>query len=180
MYKKTFFFVPVIMAIVCCIPACQPEPLPDGMPDLVVFKVKITQNGDPLPDARVRLLGKNGRWPIDGVTNGAGVALMRTQLRYPGVPCDEYRILVTKLVETPSKYKGEEEPSEEDDPAAWSQWQEKLAAEYRPTHSYVNKKYSDEETSDLSVDVFKPGSIVIDVGAPVDDLIIPAGTAPRP
>lgn len=149
------------------------------MPDLVPFQARVLQGDQPLDGAHVVFKGEMYHYLVDGVTNANGIAKMKTNGKFSGIPCDNYRIIVEKIVETPSKYQNEPIPSE-DNQEAIDELNKKRAEEYRPTHSYVEAKYGNADTSGLTVSVSQSGQIELKVGEPVDIISIPPGTAPTP
>lgn len=174
MSKKILFFAALLLGVVTL--GCNQKKLPDGMPNLFSWKVKVTQESKPLAGARVQFKGTKSAYIIEGVTDEQGVAVMKTDGKYVGVPADEYSAAVTKDVETPSKF-GDNPPS---NPNEIEKWEASRAKEYRPTHCNVNKKYRIMEKSELKASVSAIGESTFEVGAAVDDIVIPPGTAKRP
>lgn len=174
MSKKILFFAALFLGIVTL--GCNQNKLPDGMPNLVPWKSKVTQESKPLAGARVLFKGAKSAYIIEGITDEQGVAVMKTDGKYVGVPADEYSVAVTKDVDTASKF-GDDPPS---DHREIDKWQANRAKEYRPTHCYVNKKYRIVEKSELKASVSAAGESTFEVGAAVDDIVIPPGTAKRP
>ncbi|MDO5582104.1 MAG: hypothetical protein Q4G69_13325 [Planctomycetia bacterium] len=173
-----YFFAVLSVLLFACLPGCL-KPLPDGMPDLVSFQAKVVQDDKPLEGAHVVFKGEKNHFLVDGVTDSNGIAQMKTQGKFTGIPCDNYRISVEKIVRTPSKYDGIPAPPEEDQKAI-DELAKKRAAEYCPTHSYVEAKFGNVKTSGLTVNVDKAGSVDLNVGKPVDNITIPPGTAAKP
>ena len=173
MKTKIFFTVAILTALVCT--ACNNVKKPDGMPELIPFKVKVVQEGKAVEGARVVLKAEDAPYVIDGTSDAQGIVSLRTEGKYPGVPAGTYKAVVTKNVETPSQF-GDNAPVSEADQA---KWEANRAKEYRPTHCYVNKKYGDFKTTDLSVTVSGPGEAPLEVGAAVDNIVIPPGSASK-
>ena len=156
---------------------CGKKDLPDGMPSLVKFTLTITQDGKPLEGASVMLQGGDHAFAATGLTNSSGVvADIKTAGEYDGVPEGNYQVRVQKIVETPSQF-GNNIPGDDKEKAKWFADRK---TEYRPTHSYVNAKYGDFSTTDLTVTVSAGGSQTLDVGTAVDDITIPDDSAPEP
>ena len=173
--SKVLFLI--VSAVTLLALGCNGLKLPQGMPELVPCKVAVTQEGKPLEGARVQLVTEAHGYVIDGLTGADGVAVMKTSGSYTGAPAGTYKALVTKSVPTPSKF-GEDVPSKDDERATW---EKNRANEYRPTHSYVDKKYAKAKTSDLSASVDKANAEVkLEVGKAVDDITIPADSAKKP
>ena len=155
---------------------CRTEKLPDGMPPLVKFSVTVTQEGIPLPGAVVQFQNERLAYIIDGITDERGVADLKTEGKYHGIPAGQYKITVVKLIATPSRY-GEIAPMTQKERDRWTA---QRLSEYRPTHSLVHHRCSRFETTDLSVCVQDAESASLEVGAPVDDIIIPRESASAP
>lgn len=166
----------ILFLFVSCVCVSCTQPKPAGMPELIPFEIKVTQEDKPLGGAYVRLKGEKTPHLVDGVTDSNGVAKLMTQGKYRGAPVDQYTVTIKKEVETPSKYS----TSPPDDEDLLAQWEKDCAEEYRPTHNYVDKKYGDESTSGLTVSIATKGMFVFDVGKAVDDITIPKGTASSP
>ena len=124
---------------------------------------------------------------ISGKTDAEGKAVMNTQ-DHPGVPQGEFKVTVVKEVPTPSQF-GDAPPEVQGGPdvdmelaeaKAADEWRKKRENEYRPTHSYVAKKYALKETTDLTVSTVGVESVTLDVGPAVDDLSFPDDSSPTP
>ncbi len=174
MSKKITLFFALMLGVACL--GCNQTKLPDGMPNLVSWKVKVTQESKPLEGARVEFKGAKAAYVIEGITDAQGIAVMKTNGQYPGVPADDYTAAVTKEVLTLSKFEGVIPNTE----AEREQQEKERAKEYRPTHCYVNKKFGKFETSGLKASVTAAGESAFEVGAAVDDIVIPPGTAKKP
>ncbi|MDO5566108.1 MAG: hypothetical protein Q4G59_05580 [Planctomycetia bacterium] len=146
------------------------------MPELIPFEIKVTQDNKPLEGAYVSLKGEKIAYLVDGVTDSNGVATLMTQGKFRGAPADQYKVAISKRVETPSKFQS----SPPDDETLLAQWEKDRASEYRPTHNYIEKKYGDTATSGFTVSIAAKGTFVFDVGKAVDEITIPKGTSPTP
>lgn len=75
------------------------ERRPDGMPPLYPTKLTFIQAGKPLPGVRVTLFFEDENqknWPISGISDSNGVAVLKTQAIYNGVPAGRYVVCVEK------------------------------------------------------------------------------------
>lgn len=89
-----------LLAVVFLTTGCQKEDSrPDGMPELHRVSVTILQNGEPLANASIRLIPKEGTspWSSGGSTDERGVAVLRTHGKFEGVPAGSYKMTVTKI-----------------------------------------------------------------------------------
>ena len=155
---------------------CGGEKVPEGMPPLVKFSLTITQDGKALDGAAVSFQTSSHSYKVDGTTNSSGVVQLLTSGKFKGAPEGEYQVEVKKEIATESKF-GNDAPV---NPDARAKWDANRLGEYRPTHSYVDKKFGNFETSGLTVQIVKGGSASLEVGSAVDDIIIPKGSSPNP
>ena len=174
--KKTIVFFLAVMTALSFAVGCSKQKLPDGMPELVSFTLTVTQGGQPLEGAAVTLKSDAHTYVVTGLTDGKGVVDMKTSGDYAGAPAGDYKATVTKKVTTPSAFGDQAPPSDKEA----AEWQANRQKEYRPTHSYVDKKYADWGTTDLAVSIAAGGSAALEVGAAVDDLEFPEDSAKEP
>ena len=143
------------------------EKLPPDLPKLYPTVVSVIQGGEPLEGANVNLLPKdpNSRWAASGVSNSAGKVDFFTEGKYRGAPEGEYQVTVSKVFAEPSKYDGQEKPSDLDYPTWHKMLQEENAK--RAGYRLVDPKYGDRRTSplELTVGPQQPKDQQIDVGA---------------
>ena len=73
--------------------------LPPGMPKLYPCTLKITQEGEPLVSAIVKLhsQGEPIAWTVSGKTDETGTVIIFTDGYFKGAPAGEYKITVDKL-----------------------------------------------------------------------------------
>lgn len=76
---------------------CGGTERPDGLPDLVPYSVKVTYKGANVDGANVLFSPTSGEYSAAGTTDQEGVAVMKTDGQYAGVPVGEYRVSVTKI-----------------------------------------------------------------------------------
>ncbi|MDR1485002.1 MAG: hypothetical protein LBT09_09285 [Planctomycetaceae bacterium] len=132
---------------------------PVDLPALSSCKITITQKGVPLSEATVMVISKSASAKYrtaSGVTDNSGVADLRTY-GFSGVPAGEFKVVVKKTV-----LEGAEEITDKSGAKQVSGGQD---------YNLVNKKYSNEETTDLKIEI-KTGENVFsfDVGEPVHEL----------
>lgn len=76
---------------------CGGESLPEGMPSLQEVRVTVLQNGSPVSDAVVMFEPvADGQRHASGTTDADGVAVMRTDNEFDGVPAGEYAVKISK------------------------------------------------------------------------------------
>jgi hypothetical protein len=144
-----------VMPIGCGINSSRPVDLPA----LNSCKITITQNGTPLNEAAVIAIAQNTTAKYrtaTGTTDANGVAELCTY-GFSGAPVGEFNVIVKKAV-----LEGAEEITD-----AFGVKQISGGKDY----NLVNKKYSNEKTTDLKIDI-KTGEnfFSFDVGEPVHEL----------
>lgn len=86
-----------LMATIASIAGCGGQAVPEGMLELHAVQVTVSQGGSPIPDATVMFQPEdNGQWHASGVTDSDGVAVLRTNNEFDGVPPGEYGVKITK------------------------------------------------------------------------------------
>ena len=75
---------------------CSKQKRPDGMPPLHPCTIVITQDGQPLEGASVRLYSSNVLFLVSGTTDSSGTAVIRTHGEFPGAPEATYKVVVAK------------------------------------------------------------------------------------
>jgi hypothetical protein len=113
--KKTIFAA--LLIFVTIIIGCGDNSRPVDLPTLYQCTITITQDGNTLEKAIVRLESvdsTNAKYLASAITDENGVALMKTY-GYLGSPIGKYKVVVTKIVEEITEYKlskssGEKEP----------------------------------------------------------------------
>ena len=76
---------------------CGGQSLPEGMPPLQKVRVTVLQNGSPVSDATVMFQPMaDAQRHASGTTNADGVAVMRTDNQFDGVPAGEYAVKISK------------------------------------------------------------------------------------
>jgi len=86
--------------LVVAIPGCSSGRVPPaGFPRLYSCIIKITQEGEPLVDAMVKLHMQSDsiKWTVNGKTDETGTATIYTDGYFKGVPAGEYKVTVEKL-----------------------------------------------------------------------------------
>jgi hypothetical protein len=83
---------------------------PDDLPQLYPCKIKILFKNEPVAETSVSLVSSDSKWGALGVTGNSGVAEMKTQGVYPGVPAGQFKVLVSKYEIT---HRGDEIPPDE-------------------------------------------------------------------
>ena len=144
------FLIPVFG--VAMFSGCFGPPKPDGLPPTHPCVITITQSGEPLASASVRMKSEDESlqgWLVAGFTGEDGKARMWTHGKWEGAPLGKFKVTVEKF-----QNEGPEE---------------------NPTGVYliVAKKYTEVDTTDLEMEVVKKGKneMTFDVGAPVKDRV---------
>ncbi|MDR3196596.1 MAG: hypothetical protein LBU34_01900 [Planctomycetaceae bacterium] len=83
---------------------------PDDLPQLYPCKIKILFKNEPQTGTSVSLVSQDNKWGAIGVTGNNGVAEMKTQGVYPGVPAGRFKVLVSRYEVTS---RGDEIPPDE-------------------------------------------------------------------
>ena len=163
--NRTLASLIVLLSMVFLMTGCWGEPRPAGMPKLYPASIVVTQEGTPLEGASVLLFPEdsaNSQWGPGGTTDASGVAVLRTNGKYPGAPLGSYKVAVSKI-------DFEEHPHPEwanlpeDDPNHWKyiQIQENL----KP-FSAVDSKCGSVADTPLRVEITASGkSYPIDAGS---------------
>jgi len=134
------------------------EKLPPGMPTPVRCEIFVTQDGNPLEGAMVRLLPMDGgTWVAIGSTDASGKATVYTMDRYKGAVPGKYKVAVNKS-ET------------EEVPPAGSEAYRRIESRGGSLDSFnlVEEQYGDAQTTPLEIEV-KRGmpTHMVDVGEAV-------------
>ncbi|MCL2304602.1 MAG: hypothetical protein FWC43_04595 [Planctomycetaceae bacterium] len=143
------------------------------MPELFSCKITITQGGQPLQDALVDLAPEEAAlgWTITGITDAKGIATIKTQGIYDGVPAGAYKVCVSKAESAPSKFPPPTE-SATAAPAAWDEWRRNVETEIVPRYSLVKPEYNDKTQTPHSITVTKgKNNATFDVGEAIKEEI---------
>lgn len=77
------------------------EKLPPGIPRLTPCAITVTMDGKPMPEARVflRTANENAQsdWSGAGITDSSGVAHLKTNGQYKGVPAGKYKVCIRRI-----------------------------------------------------------------------------------
>ena len=146
---------------------CEKAQRPDGFPALFPCKITITQGGQPLEGAFVRLMpeDKAFQWTISGKTGANGVANISTHTNYPGAPEGTFKVCVSKVQETPSQFP----PPAKDAPYEdWEAWRGHTNSEYCPKYNLIKPEYDNDAETPHSITIGKgKNSQTFDVGESV-------------
>ena len=87
---------------------------PADLPRLYPCKIKIVdKSGDAVEDASVVAINSDSKWASIGQTGSDGIAVLKTNGTYPGVPVGMYKILVTKYSVTVTAKSSDPEQGDE-------------------------------------------------------------------
>ena len=141
---------------------CGGPQRPDGLPTLYPCELTITQSGNPLEGASVRLVRETGTndWAITGRTDANGVVKIFTH-DFAGAPEGTFKVLVSKTALTESNIPKPAEGASMDE---WNQYQES-----KTSVSYVKPEYDSVKTSPHSITIVQgKNKETFDVGEPVE------------
>jgi len=158
-----FFLLPGL-AVVVIVSGCSGPQKPSDLPTLYPCKITVIQDGKPLHDAMVFVRPQDGslRFVIGGKTDAKGVAVVKVDGQWEGVPEGEFIVSISKIV-TPSDL---ETPNETTPLNERRRMQEQAVQQTKET---VDPKYSDLVKTQLRLKVGKNAvSEQYDVGAAVD------------
>lgn len=164
-WKHAILFSGIAVLSLLTLVGCEKKK-PSDMPALYPCKLTITQEGKPLEGATVSLIaqGKSLRFTTAAITDKQGVAVIKTDIDWTGVPEGKYKVCVKK-VSAPDSGVSDEIPS---DPVAFAEYQKKLAEASAQTMSYVDSKYLRPRTTPLEIEVTTSGfEDTVDVGPAV-------------
>ena len=162
----------VTLLAVCVLCGCGGPKRPAGMPTLYPCEITITQAGQLLGDADVRLIAEDGfsTWITGGRTDSNGVAKIMTNVKYAGAPAGTFKVLVQKTDLAPSKlppYPGDDAPFE-----ARAEWTSQMKGEVRPTIQFVKPEYGDVSTTPHSITIVKgKNKATFDAGEPIKEIM---------
>jgi len=154
--KHTLFSFITLALVACFIAGCGGDKRPDGMPKLYPASIGITQEGEPLAGATVQLIpgdGVDSRWGPMGMTDAAGVVVLKTNARYNGAPLGTYRVTVSKVELEPHPHP--EWSSLPDGDPNFQKYQ-KILETLKPI-DYVGQKYGSVTDSPLKVEITAGG-----------------------
>jgi hypothetical protein len=121
--------------------------------------ITVTQAGQPLVDATISLVLKDGSrpWVISGSTDANGIAVMCTQIHFSGVPAGEYKVCVFKTIK-------ESQPITIPPPTP-----ESVAVQIIPSYYVVEPEYDrfDKTPFEISVSTKSKNQVSFDVGKPI-------------
>jgi len=164
MMKLNPFFLLFCLVLCFIISGCSGPQKPADLPTLYPCKITVIQDGKPLQDAMVYVRPQDGnlRFVFGGKTDAKGVAVVKADGQWEGVPEGEFLVSISKIV-TPSDL---ETPNETTPLNERRRMQEQATKETKET---VDPKYSDLVKTQLRLKVDKKAvQEQYDVGAAVD------------
>jgi hypothetical protein len=156
----------LLSAIVLPFAGCGGEKLPAGMPPPVPCEIVVTQDGQPLEGAIVRLVPTDGsEWNSLGRTDASGKMTAYTLDRYKGAVPGKYKVAVSK---TEQDAPSGPELSFEERQKMILQGQTPPEAPMPASYNLVEVQYADVTTTPLEIEVKKGSpSHKVDVGKAV-------------
>lgn len=137
---------------------------PAGMPALHPCVITVLQEGKPLAGVTVSLVIAEGepQWKGGATTDERGVATVVTYGEFPGVRVGLHKVLLTKRESIAPL------PPSNVDAQGRIMGGPTMAPSMIPAKDYIDPKYSDEKTTEFSIDI-KPkqqNTATLDVGPP--------------
>jgi len=163
MKLKSFFFF-TTLAISLVVAGCFEAQRPSDLPKLYPCKITVIQDGKPLEDALVFVRPQDGnlRFVISGKTDAKGVAVLKLDSQWAGVPEGEFFVSISKII-TPADL---EVPDETTPLNERRRIQEQATQQIKET---VDPRYSDLAKTELRLKVDKKATNeTFDVGDAVD------------
>ena len=164
------YLIPLLLLLsLFCFSGCGGKKKPSDLPPLYPVKITVIQDGNPLEGATVNLVadGQNVRFTTAGITDKNGVATIKTDIDWAGVPAGKYKVCISKVVSPPSTPIDTSLSFEEQRNQAMANQATRSAG----TKSVVNSKFRRANTTDFTIEVAEPGTTeTFDVGAAVDEL----------
>jgi len=152
---KRFYVFSLVLVLFLAFGGCQKSLRPSGLPPLHPCTITVAQKGTPLADASVQLIAKEASiWPVTGMTDAVGKAVMVTYGQFKGAPLGEYTVVISKK-ETVDEGRGDDHQSG-----------------VTSVFSLVAVEHTKPETSTLRITVQKgKNAETFDVGEPVRILV---------
>jgi hypothetical protein len=105
---KRPLLLPIAVLLAILVIGCNAKK-PGDLPKLYPCTVKIVdKSGTPVEEASVIATRPESKWASIGLTDTEGIAIMKTNGIYPGVPVGTYKIIVTKYDVKGTEYKAVE------------------------------------------------------------------------
>ena len=168
MKNSQLFCITGLLLLVFTFGCSQDRVPPKGMPKLYPCTIKITQGGEPLVGAIVKLhsQGEPIAWTVKGKTDATGTAIVFTDGYFKGAPVGEYKVTVDKL-ESVVPPLPDVLPTNENELMKLGNKQEADTKEYR----LVEPVYAEVGATTLSISVAKKkAEATFDVGSKYREL----------
>jgi hypothetical protein len=152
---KSFRYIVFFCLWIPFLSGCSQSQRPAGLPSLHPCTITVTQNGIPVADVSVQLIAKEESvWPVTGITDTSGNAVLVTYSRFQGVPVGDYIVVLSKRL------------AETDTPA------NEYVSGITQVYSLIDIKYTESATSPLEMSVKKGrNSMSFEIGSPVRVLV---------
>ena len=147
---------------------CAKQSVPDGLPKLVPVTLTITQEGTPLADALVSLVDPGGSIPfvVGGTTDAGGNVVLHTHGLYKGAPLGKFKVRVVKTESDPVP------PAPAFDSPEFDAYMKEAAKRPPPkTYTFVEKRYTNVNTTPLELDISGQLTTTLEVGKAVHDVL---------
>jgi len=151
---KIILFV-IVLLVTTVIYGCRSSNRVQGLPALYPCRLTLIQDGKPLADASVQLYAEEESiWPVTGLSDASGTAILVTYGQFPGVPLGKYQIVVKKT--RSDRTGGDNEYS----------------SGITKVYSLIEIEHIKKDTTKLEITIEKgQNSLTIDVGKSVEILV---------
>ncbi len=158
----------LLIALVAVV-GCGGQKKPADLPELYPCKITVIQDGKPLEGASVILNDPSGssRFVMASITDAKGVATLKTDGKYAGVPEGKYKVLISKA------FIPESDPNDvpPEDPEARKEYDKRMAELNAQQADTVELQYKRPMTTPLEIEVTSAGAeLTADVGEKVNIL----------
>jgi hypothetical protein len=169
MTNNLSFLFFIIAALVLFV-GCSGPLKPDGFPQTYPCVITITQEGELLSKATVKLIPADDAkdWMTSAMTDESGRARMFTYGRFEGAPKGKFKVVVSKTETDPSKFTP---PADENDEAAMALYNRNVMTEKLRDYTVIETIYGNPDTTPLDMEVKGRTTQTFDVGKKVRDVI---------
>ncbi len=151
----------IVLAGLAWFCGCAQQDRPPGMPDLFPCTLTFTQNGQPLVEATIEVVGVDStEWSAGGLTDQAGRVELVTYGQFPGVREGRHKVVVNKRESEASEAVEEMEGG-----IVLSGGGSSLPTEY----TLVDQQYTSAASTPLTIEITSGGEHeeTFELGAPV-------------
>jgi len=161
--KNTLPSICFLAASLALLAGCSGPLKPDGFPDTFPTVITITQEGEPLAKATVKLVPADGArdWMTSAMTDESGQAVIFTYGRFAGAPKGVFKVVVTKTESDVSRYNP---PDDTTDEHAMAIYNRNVMNERLNDYTLVEAVYDSPDTTPLELEIKGRTTQTFDVG----------------